>query len=75
MMPATAPRTQISPQAAQGEKARRELARRQFVRFCQYVDPRFETPAHVRLVAEKLQQVARFIESGGGATIQGDAGS
>jgi predicted phage terminase large subunit-like protein len=67
MMPAPigTVRTQISPVAARGERVRREQARRSFLRFCQYVDPHFETPAHVRLVAEKLQLVARFIESGG----------
>lgn len=62
---ATATRMQVSPDAARGERVRRERARRDFLRFCQYVDPHFETPAHVQLVAEKLQQVARFIESGG----------
>ncbi len=67
MMPsvATTIRTQITPDAARGERVRREQARRNFMRFCQYVDRRFETPAHVQLVADKLQQVARFIESGG----------
>jgi predicted phage terminase large subunit-like protein len=58
-------RAQISPGAAQAERVRRELARRDFLKFCQYVDPRFETPAHVRLVAGKLQQVVRFIETVG----------
>lgn len=58
-------KTQISRDAARSERARRELARRNFLRFCQYIDPRFETPAHVELVAEKLQGVAEFIESGG----------
>jgi len=67
MMPAAAPtiKTQISASAARSERARRELARRNFLRFCQYVDPRFETPAHVELVAGKLQEVGKFIESGG----------
>jgi len=58
-------RTQVSPAVAQAEKARRVLARRNFLRFCQYVDPRYETPAHIQYVAEKLQQVALFIESRG----------
>lgn len=58
-------RLQATPAAADAKRAKRELARRNFLKFCQYVDPHFETPAHVRHVAEKLQQVARFIESGG----------
>ena len=58
-------KTQISADAARSERARRELARRNFLHFCQYVDPRFETPPHVELVANKLQEVAEFIESGG----------
>lgn len=67
MMPSTAGlvRTQISPTAAKTERVRREQARRDFLRFCLYVDQHFEAPTHVRLMAEKLQQVARFIESGG----------
>jgi predicted phage terminase large subunit-like protein len=67
MMPAagTATRIGVSPDAARSERVRREQARRNFLKFCQYVDPRYETPAHVRYVAEKLQQVARYIESGG----------
>jgi predicted phage terminase large subunit-like protein len=60
-----ASRVRVSPDAAQGERVRREQARRNFLRFCQYVDPHYETPAHVQLVTEKLQQVARFIETGG----------
>lgn len=65
-MPSTASsRMKVSPDTAQGERVRREQARRNFLRFCTYVDPRYETPAHVQLVAEKLQQVALFIESGG----------
>jgi len=67
MMPAasTTTRIGISPNVAKGERARREQARRTFIKFCTYVDPRYETPAHIQLVAEKLQQVANFIESGG----------
>jgi len=67
MMPAasTTTRIGISPNVAKGERARREQARRTFIKFCTYVDPRYETPAHIQLVAEKLQLVAKFIESGG----------
>lgn len=66
MMPtATATRIGVSPDAARSERVRREQARRNFLKFCQYVDPRYETPAHIRLVAGRLQEVARFIESGG----------
>lgn len=66
MMPSSGPtRMQISPEAAQAKRAQRTLARRNFLQFCQYVDPRYETPPHVQLVAEKLQQIALFIESRG----------
>ena len=66
MMPVATPtRIGVSPDAARGERVRREQARRNLLRFCQYVDPRYETPAHIQLVGGKLQQVARFIESGG----------
>lgn len=54
-----------SPSVAKIEAAQRELARRSFLRFCVYVDKRYETPPHIRLLAEKLQQVYQYIQSGG----------
>jgi hypothetical protein len=58
-------RLQITPRQAQEEKRLRSMARKNFLAYCQYVDPRYETPAHIRLLAAKLQQVALFIASGG----------
>lgn len=58
-------RTRITPQQAKREIARRELAAVSFLDFCRYVDPRFIAAAHVRHIAQKLEQVARYIESGG----------
>jgi hypothetical protein len=44
----------------------RLLAQRSLLYFCKHVDPKYPTDApHVKLMAEKLQQVATFIESGG----------
>lgn len=65
-MPSTATtKIGVSPDAARRERVRREQARRSFLKFCMYVDPRYETPAHIQLVAEKFQQVVKYIESGG----------
>ena len=55
----------MTPHQAYDEKKLREQARRNFLAYCQYVDPRYETPRHIRLLASKLQQVALFIASGG----------
>lgn len=64
MLPGLAPTT-VSPRQASVEKDLRQEARRNFLAYCQYVDPRYETPPHVKLLAAKLQQVALFIASGG----------
>jgi hypothetical protein len=58
-------RLQMTPRQAREEKELRRLARGNFLAYCQYVDPRYETPAHIRLLAAKLQQVALYIASGG----------
>jgi phage terminase large subunit-like protein len=63
MLPNSAPDT--SPREAVIEKKLREKARKNFLAYCQYVDPRYETPAHIQLLAAKLQQVALYIASGG----------
>lgn len=55
----------MTPREARDEKRLRLQARKNFLAFCQYVDPRYETPRHIRLLASKLQQVALFIASGG----------
>jgi len=55
----------ITPREAALEKKLREAARKNFLAYCQYVDPRYETPAHVRYLAAKMQQVALYVASGG----------
>lgn len=69
MLPATidAKRNQrsTSPVQAAASRERRREARTNFLEFCKYVDPKFETPAHIRLVAMKLQEVALFVASRG----------
>jgi hypothetical protein len=57
--------TRVTPRQAAAERARRELARRRLAHFCQYVDAQYQVPAHVALLAERLEQVARFIETEG----------
>lgn len=56
---------QMTPRRAREEKELRKQARKNFLAYCQYVDPRYEAHAHVRLLAAKLQQVALYIASGG----------
>lgn len=66
MFPAAAtPTTLVTPREGKAEKQLREQARKNFLAYCRYIDPRYETPAHVRLLAAKLQQVAVYIASGG----------
>jgi predicted phage terminase large subunit-like protein len=49
------------------EIAKRELARRHFIHFIRYVDQRFDPmPPHVPKIAEELQKVVKFIETGSG---------
>lgn len=55
----------VTPRQAAAERARRELARRRLAYFCQYVDARYQVPAHIALLAERLEQVQRFIATGG----------
>lgn len=59
------PNISITPRDAAEEKRLRKAARRNFLAYCQYVDPRYETPPHIQLLAAKLQQVALYIASGG----------
>jgi predicted phage terminase large subunit-like protein len=65
MLPMADTGLMTTPQQAYEEKQLRRQARRNFLAYCQYVDPRYETPPHIRLLAEKLQQVALYIASGG----------
>lgn len=58
-------RPMMTPREARDEKKMRLLARKNFLAYCQYVDPRYEAPRHIRLLASKLQQVALYIASGG----------
>lgn len=59
------PTATLSPQSAKKEQDRRKLARAKFSYFCRYVDQKFEEPAHMKLIAEKLEQVARYLQTGG----------
>lgn len=55
-----------APGSAVQEKIRREKARRHFLDFCGYVDKRYPAEAaHLKLLAEKLEQVAEYVLSGG----------
>lgn len=55
----------VTPREAREEKGLRRQARRNFLAYCQYMDARYETPPHIRLLAGKLQQVALYIASKG----------
>ena len=54
-----------SPQAAMMQSIEREFARRDFLAFCKYVDPKFQDAPHMKLIAEKLKGVAQFMRTGG----------
>jgi predicted phage terminase large subunit-like protein len=55
----------ITPAEALAERARREKARRHLIDFAMYVAPWYKPARAHRLVAEKLEQVKRYIETGG----------
>lgn len=63
MLPASG--TTHTPREGKKEADRRKLARAKFRFFCKYTDPRFEEAEHIRLIAEKLEQVEKFIRTGG----------
>lgn len=65
MLPQTTSTAQASPTSAKREHDRRKLARQRFLHFCQYVDPKFEDAAHMRLIASKLENVAKFLQTKG----------
>jgi predicted phage terminase large subunit-like protein len=53
-------------QMVKAEVRARLKAERDFLSFCKYVDPKHPTDAaHVKLLARKLEQVARYILTGG----------
>lgn len=54
-----------SPQEAAREVVRREQARRHLIDYSCYIAPWYKPARHHRLVAEKLEQVLRFIETEG----------
>jgi hypothetical protein len=55
----------ISPREAKREGDRRKLARAKLLYFSRYVDPKFEDAPHIRLIVEKLEQVARYLQTQG----------
>lgn len=56
----------LDPKVASMELARRELSRRHFVDFCEYISaPWYTAYAHHKFVGVALEQVARFIETKG----------
>jgi predicted phage terminase large subunit-like protein len=59
------PGLKITPEEALAERARREQARRSLIPFAEYIAPWYQTGAHHRLVAEKLEQVELYIETKG----------
>ncbi len=65
MFPSAATRVTQTPRQAAAEVAKRELAKRYFGDFCTYVDSKFLAVPHARYLTEKLEQVARYIETGG----------
>lgn len=56
---------EITPDGALAERAWRELARRRLEAFGQYIYPWWAPGAHHALVCRELEQVFRYIESGG----------
>jgi predicted phage terminase large subunit-like protein len=64
-MSTAAVRATVSPKQAQAEMARRELARRHLIDYSIYVAPWYQPARHHIYLAEKLEQVKRFIETNG----------
>jgi predicted phage terminase large subunit-like protein len=53
------------PEQARGERARRELARRHLIDYSVYVAPWYKPARHHIYLAQKLEQVKKFIETQG----------
>lgn len=47
--------------AAMQFAVREELARRRLLDYCVRVDPSYETPRHIRLLAEHLERLERVV--------------
>lgn len=59
-------KAQHSPEQASLELVEREEARRFFLPFCKFMDKKHPIDApHIQYLGEKLEQVSRFIETGG----------
>lgn len=56
---------EITPKQALEERVRREKARRHLVQFSEYLLPFYKAARHHQIVAEKLEQVERFIATKG----------
>lgn len=55
----------LSQKEIRQERINREYARRKLIRFAQYTAPWYRAAAHHELVADALEQVARYIETRG----------
>lgn len=55
----------VTPRAAQQERLKREKARRSLIAFSEYVDSSYKAARHHRIVAYYLEEVAKYIISGG----------
>jgi len=64
-MVASAMRIKVTPKAARAEMAKRELGRRHLIDYSIYVAPWYKPARHHIYLAEKLEQVKRFIETQG----------
>lgn len=59
------PKSIVSPSEARAELARMELARRRYAHYRRYIAPWYRDMPDGDLVASKLEQVYRYIETGG----------
>ncbi len=58
-------RMKVSPSSARAEMARRELARRHLIDYSMYVAPWYTPARHHIYLADKLEQVKKYIETQG----------
>jgi hypothetical protein len=64
-MVSSAARLHVTPKTAKAEMAKRELARRHLIDYSIYIAPWYKPAKHHIYLAEKLEQVKRFIETQG----------